>query len=38
LEYLMSPESTAHADPEKASLAASGRAVQRLLVDQGSLR
>jgi integrase len=30
--------STAHADPEKASLAASGRAVQRLLVDQGSLR
>jgi integrase/recombinase XerC len=30
--------STAHADPEKASLAASGRAVQRLLVDQGNLR
>ncbi len=29
---------TAAADPEKASLAASGRAVQRLLVDQGSLR
>jgi integrase/recombinase XerC len=29
---------TTHADPEKASLAASGRAVQRLLVDQGSLR
>lgn len=29
---------TTHADPEKASLASSGRAVQRLLVDQGSLR
>jgi integrase len=29
---------TTHADPEKASLAASGRAVQRLRVDQGSLR
>ncbi|MFC9840039.1 tyrosine-type recombinase/integrase [Rhodococcus sp. NPDC127530] len=30
--------STAHGDPEKASLASSDRAVQRLLVDQGSLR
>jgi integrase len=29
---------TAHADPEKASLAASGRAVQRLTMDKGSLR
>lgn len=29
---------TAHADPEQASLAAAGRAVQRLRVDQGSLR
>ncbi len=29
---------TAHADPESVSLAASGRAVQRLHVDQGSLR
>ncbi|WP_425517793.1 tyrosine-type recombinase/integrase [Nonomuraea coxensis] len=30
--------SAAHADPERASLAASGRAVQRLRVDQGNLR
>jgi integrase len=29
---------TAHADPERASLAAAGRAVQRLVVDTGSLR
>jgi hypothetical protein len=29
---------TAHADPEKASLAAAGRAVQRLTMDQGNLR
>jgi integrase/recombinase XerC len=29
---------TAHADPESVSLVASGRAVQRLQVDQGSLR
>jgi integrase len=30
--------STAHADPEKSSLAASGRAVQRLIMDKGNLR
>jgi integrase len=30
--------SAAHADPERASLAASSRAVQRLHVDQGNLR
>jgi integrase/recombinase XerD len=30
--------STAHADPEKSSLAASGRAVQRLVMDKGNLR
>jgi integrase/recombinase XerC len=29
---------TAHADPETASLAAAGRAVQRLVMDRGSLR
>ena len=29
---------TAHADPEKASLAAAGRAVQRLTMDNGNLR
>ena len=29
---------TAHADPEKASLAAAGRAVQRLTMDKGNLR
>jgi integrase/recombinase XerC len=29
---------TAHADPETASLAAAGRAVQRLAMDKGSLR
>ncbi|MGW1160930.1 tyrosine-type recombinase/integrase [Streptomyces sp. NPDC002519] len=29
---------TAHADPEAASLAASGRAVQRLVMDKGNLR
>jgi len=29
---------TAHADPEMASLAASGRAVQRLTMDKGNLR
>ena len=29
---------TAHADPEAASLAASGRAVQRLVMDRGNLR
>jgi integrase/recombinase XerC len=29
---------TAHADPEKAGLAAAGRAVQRLTMDQGNLR
>ena len=29
---------TAHADPETASLAAAGRAVQRLVMDKGSLR
>ena len=29
--------STAHADPEQASLAASGRAVQRLMIDPGRL-
>jgi integrase/recombinase XerC len=29
---------TAHADPERASLAAAGRAVQRLVVDKGNLR
>ncbi|WP_082310146.1 tyrosine-type recombinase/integrase [Nonomuraea sp. SBT364] len=29
---------TAHADPEKASLAASDRAVQRLVMDKGNLR
>jgi integrase len=29
---------TAHADPEKASLAAAGRAVQRLVMDKGNLR
>jgi integrase/recombinase XerC len=29
---------TAHADPEAASLAAAGRAVQRLTMDKGSLR
>lgn len=29
---------TAHADPEKASLAAAGRAVQRLRMDDGNLR
>lgn len=29
---------TAHADPEKASLAAAGRAVQRLRMDKGNLR
>ncbi len=29
---------TAHADPEKSSLAASGRAVQRLVMDKGNLR
>src|SRR6266704_2814630 len=29
---------TAHADPEKASLAAAGRAVQRLRMDNGNLR
>lgn len=29
---------TAHADPEKAGLAAAGRAVQRLVVDKGNLR
>jgi integrase len=29
---------TAHADPEQASLAAAGRAVQRLVVDKGGLR
>ncbi|MFI8093564.1 tyrosine-type recombinase/integrase [Streptomyces sp. NPDC086080] len=29
---------TAHADPEAASLAASGRAVQRLMMDKGNLR
>jgi integrase/recombinase XerC len=30
--------STAHADPERASLAAAGRAVQRLVIDKGNLR
>jgi integrase/recombinase XerC len=30
--------STAHADPEKAGLAAAGRAVQRLVMDKGNLR
>jgi site-specific recombinase XerD len=29
---------TAHADPETAGLAAAGRAVQRLVMDKGSLR
>jgi len=29
---------TTHADPEKASLAAAGRAVQRLEMDKGNLR
>ena len=29
---------TAHADPEMASLAAAGRAVQRLTMDKGNLR
>jgi len=29
---------TAHADPEKAALAAAGRAVQRLVMDKGNLR
>jgi site-specific recombinase XerD len=29
---------TAHADPETASLAAAGRAVQRLTMDKGNLR
>jgi integrase/recombinase XerC len=29
---------TAHSDPERASLAASGRAVQRLTMDKGNLR
>lgn len=29
---------TAHADPEQASLAAAGRAVQRLTMDKGNLR
>jgi hypothetical protein len=29
---------TAQADPEQASLASAGRAVQRLAVDKGSLR
>lgn len=29
---------TAHADPEKAGLAAAGRAVQRLTIDKGNLR
>ena len=29
---------TVHADPEKASLAAAGRAVQRLTMDKGNLR
>ena len=29
---------TAHADPETASLAAAGRAAQRLVMDKGSLR
>lgn len=29
---------TAHADPEQASLASSGRAAQRLIMDKGSLR
>src|SRR5271166_58918 len=30
--------STAHADPERASLAAAGRAAQRLVIDKGNLR
>jgi hypothetical protein len=37
-QYPTSPEATAHADPEQASLTASGRAVQRLTMDKGNLR